>query len=84
MILPTGIYSDLGTKDFREELLFRGRLDFLTRFKTGRDFSPLPIIRSKQTVILATKVAERNHSERGFAWESVIRRKPTRFPTISY
>jgi hypothetical protein len=36
VILPTGIYSDLGTKDLREELLWRGRIDFLYAFQNEK------------------------------------------------
>ena len=36
VILPTGIYSDFGTKDLREELLHRGRLDFLYAFQNEK------------------------------------------------
>ena len=31
VILPTGIYSDFGTKDLRETLMFGGRLDYSLR-----------------------------------------------------
>ncbi len=36
VILPTGIYSDFGTKDLREELLDRGRIDFLYAFQNEK------------------------------------------------
>jgi len=35
MILPTGIYSDFGTKDLRQELLERGRIDILYAFQNN-------------------------------------------------
>ena len=40
VILPTGIYSDFGTKDLREELLLRGRLDFLFAFQNEKKLFP--------------------------------------------
>jgi hypothetical protein len=36
VILPTGIYSDLGTKDLRETLLNKGRIDFLYAFQNEK------------------------------------------------
>ena len=36
VILPTGIYSDFGTKDMRETLLHRGRIDLLYAFQNEK------------------------------------------------
>src|SRR5271157_6085575 len=36
IILPTGIYSDFGTKELRELLLFRGRIDLLYAFQNEK------------------------------------------------
>jgi hypothetical protein len=36
VILPTGIYSDFGTKDLREALLFRGRIDLIYAFQNEK------------------------------------------------
>ncbi len=55
VILPTGIYSDFGTKDMREELLFRGRLDFLYAFQNERNIFSSATHSIKQTVIIASK-----------------------------
>ena len=44
VILPTGIYSDFGTKDFREELLHRGRIDFLYAFQNEKRCFQPPIM----------------------------------------
>ena len=55
VILPTGIYSDLGTKDLREELLLRGRIDFLYAFQNEKKIFSAADHRYKQTALLATK-----------------------------
>ncbi len=55
VILPTGIYSDFGTKDLREELLLRGRLDFLYAFQNEKKIFSAADHRYKQTALLATK-----------------------------
>ena len=55
VILPTGIYSDLGTKDLREELLTEGRLDLLYAFQNEKQFSSQPIIAYKQAAVVATE-----------------------------
>jgi hypothetical protein len=36
VIVPTGIYSDFGTRDLRETLLSRGRIDFLYAFQNEK------------------------------------------------
>ncbi len=36
VILPTGIYSDLGTKDLREELLERGEIELIYAFQNEK------------------------------------------------
>ena len=36
VILPTGIYSDYGTRDFRDMLFTRGRLEFLYAFQNEK------------------------------------------------
>jgi len=55
VILPTGIYSDFGTKDLREELLLRGRLDFLYAFQNERRVFAAAHHAFKQVVVLATR-----------------------------
>jgi hypothetical protein len=55
VILPTGIYSDLGTKDLREELLLRGRLGFLYAFQNEKKIFVAADHRFKQTVVIATR-----------------------------
>ena len=55
VILPTGIYSDFGTKDLREELLLRGRIDFLYAFQNEKKIFSAADHRYKQTALLATK-----------------------------
>jgi hypothetical protein len=55
IILPTGIYSDFGTKDLREELLLRGRLEFLYAFQNERNIFSSATHSIKQTVIIASK-----------------------------
>jgi hypothetical protein len=55
VILPTGIYSDFGTKDLREELLLRGRLDFLYAFQNEKRVFTAAHHAFKQTAVIATK-----------------------------
>jgi hypothetical protein len=55
VILPTGIYSDFGTKDLREEILLRGRLDCLYAFQNEKRIFIAAHHAFKQTVLLATK-----------------------------
>ena len=55
VILPTGIYSDFGTKDLREELLLRGRIDLLYAFQNERRIFAVADHWFKQAVLIATK-----------------------------
>ena len=55
VVLPSGIYSDFGTKDLREELLLRGRLDLLYAFQNEKRVFASAHHACKQTVIVATK-----------------------------
>ncbi len=55
VILPTGIYSDLGTKDLRQELLERGRLDLLYAFQNERRVFAAAHHAYKQLALIATK-----------------------------
>ena len=55
VILPTGIYSDLGTKDLREELLGRCRLDLLYAFQNEKKIFPAADHRYKQAALIATR-----------------------------
>ena len=56
VILPTGIYSDFGTKDLRETLLFVGRLEYLYAFQNEKEsLFRLLIIAYKQVSVFATR-----------------------------
>ncbi|MEI8197125.1 MAG: hypothetical protein WCI73_14600, partial [Phycisphaerae bacterium] len=55
VILPTGIYSDFGTRDLREELLFRGRVDFIYAFQNEKKIFVAADHRFKQIALFATK-----------------------------
>src|SRR5208283_1250460 len=55
VILPTGIYSDLGTRDLREELLLRGRIDFLYAFQNEKRVFAAAHHAYKQLVLIATR-----------------------------
>ena len=55
IILPTGIYSDLGTKTSRELFLSHGRLDLLYAFQNEKKIFACRSSRSKQVVLVATK-----------------------------
>jgi hypothetical protein len=55
VILPTGIYSDFGTKDLRETLLFKGRLDFLYAFQNEKRVFSAAHHSFKQVAVFATR-----------------------------
>ena len=55
VILPTGIYSDFGTKDLRETLLFKGRLEFLYAFQNEKKIFAAADHRYKQVALFATR-----------------------------
>jgi hypothetical protein len=55
VILPTGIYSDFGTKDLRETLLFKGRLDFLYAFQNEKKIFAAADHRFKQVAVFASR-----------------------------
>jgi hypothetical protein len=55
VILPTGIYSDLGTRDLREEVLERGNLDYLYAFQNEKRIFSNADHTLRQVVLLATK-----------------------------
>ena len=55
VILPTGIYSDFGTKDLRETLLFRGRIDFIYAFQNEKKIFTAADHRYKQVALFVSK-----------------------------
>ena len=55
VILPTGIYSDYGTKDLRETLLTQGRIDMLYAFQNEKNIFAAADHSFKQVVVLAGK-----------------------------
>jgi hypothetical protein len=55
VLLPTGIYSDFGTKDLRETFLLRGRLDLLYAFQNEKRVFAAAHHAFKQVVVLASK-----------------------------
>jgi hypothetical protein len=55
VILPTGIYSDFGTKDLRQALLFSGRLEFLYAFQNEKRVFGAAHHSYKQTAVFATR-----------------------------
>src|SRR5271157_4495346 len=55
IILPTGIYSDFGTKELRELLLFRGRIDLLYAFQNEKKIFAAADHRFKQVAVIASK-----------------------------
>jgi len=55
VILPTGLYSDLGTKDLRETLLNRGQIDLLYAFQNENRIFAAAHHSYKQVVVLAGK-----------------------------
>jgi hypothetical protein len=54
-ILPTGLYSDFGTRSLREELLFRGQLEFLYAFQNEKRVFSAAHHSFKQAAVFATK-----------------------------
>jgi hypothetical protein len=55
VILPTGIYSDLGTKDLRRAFLFDGCLDLIYAFQNEKKFFSAADHRYKQTALIASR-----------------------------
>ena len=55
IILPTGIYSDFGTKDLRETLFFQGKIDFLYAFQNEKKIFVGGRSSFKQVALIATK-----------------------------
>jgi hypothetical protein len=55
VILPTGIYSDFGTKDLRETLLYKGRIDFLYAFQNEKRVFSAAHHSFKQVAMIAAK-----------------------------
>ena len=55
VILPTGIYSDLGTKDLRGEFLQRGRLDLLYALQNEKRVFAAAHHAYKQAAVVATR-----------------------------
>jgi hypothetical protein len=55
VILPTGIYSDSGTKALREALLLKGRLELLYAFQNEKRVFAAAHHAYKQTVVLASR-----------------------------
>ena len=54
-VVPSGIYSDLGTKELREMLLNEGRIEYLYNFSNERFFFPHVDHRVKFTLLGAEK-----------------------------
>jgi hypothetical protein len=54
-ILPTGIYSDFGTKDLRETLLNKGRIDLLYAFQNEKRVFSAAHHAFKQVALIATR-----------------------------
>ena len=55
VILPTGIYSDFGTKDLRETFLFQGRIDFLYAFQNEKKIFTAADHRYKQVALFVSR-----------------------------
>jgi hypothetical protein len=55
VILPTGIYSDFGTRDLRVEFLQRGRLEFLYAFQNEKRVFTTAHHAGKQVALIAAK-----------------------------
>jgi len=55
VILPTGIYSDFGTRDLREELLQRGRIDLLYAFQNEKRVFSAAHHAFKQAAVVAAR-----------------------------
>lgn len=55
VLLPTGLYSDFGTRDLREELLLRGQLELLYAFQNEKRAFAAAHHSFKQTIVIATR-----------------------------
>ena len=54
-VIPSGIYTDLGTKELREMLFTAGRIEYLYNFSNERFFFPAVDHRVKFTLLGAQK-----------------------------
>ena len=84
VILPTGIYSDYGTRDLRELFLTRGKLEFIYAFQNEKKVFEAADHSFKQVSLIAGKGGKLSRSVHDFAWAWRTRRTPTKFPTICY
>ncbi|HQZ67017.1 MAG TPA: hypothetical protein PLY87_18125, partial [Planctomycetaceae bacterium] len=55
VILPTGLYSDFGTRSLREEFLFRGQLEFIYAFQNEKRVFTAAHHSFKQAAIFASR-----------------------------
>jgi hypothetical protein len=60
VILPTGVYSDFGTKDLRESLLTKGRIDLLYAFQNEKRVFSAAHHSFKQVALFVSK---KGHTE---------------------
>jgi hypothetical protein len=80
VILPSGVYSDFGTRDLRSELLLRGRLDVLYAFQNEKRVFEAAHHAFRQVVVLAQRAGTLKSSGLGFACVWATPHKLTRFP----
>ncbi|MCG3208586.1 MAG: hypothetical protein FOGNACKC_02197 [Anaerolineae bacterium] len=81
-VIPSGIYSDLGTKELREMLLNEGRIEYLYNFSNERYFFPDVDHRFQFTLLGAQRGEQSNGFWTAFRFDPRIAVKPEELPTF--
>jgi hypothetical protein len=79
-VIPSGIYTDLGTKPLREMLLNEGRIDYLYNFSNERFFFPHVDHRVKFTLLGAQNGIESDGFSATFRFNPRVAVKPDELP----
>jgi len=79
-VIPSGIYTDLGTKDLRAMLLNEGRIEYLYNFSNERFFFPAVDHRVKFTLLGARKGQQSNGFWAAFRFDPRVAVHPKDLP----
>ena len=81
-VIPSGIYTDLGTKPLREMLLNEGRIDYLYNFSNERFFFPHVHHSFKFTLLGAQKGIDGDGFWATFRFNPRVAVKPENMPVF--
>ena len=84
VILPTGIYSDFGTKDLREEFFERGGIELIYAFQNEKRVFAAAHHAFKQVALVACRGVRTISFLLASAWESATRHTLMRFLTTFF